>query len=166
MAQEYSFDVVAEVDFADFQDAHNIALKQIRNRYDLKGKVCELEFRKAEKELILKGSDDYTIEAMLDIFHTQLSKRGINLKVLEERKQEEAPGGNVRKTFALRDSLKPEECKTITKALKASSLKKVRATIQGECVRLSANSKDSLQDAQKMIQELNLQCPIKFTNYK
>ena len=162
---ESSFDIVAEIDINEVGNAHSFALKQITNRYDFKGKTCELKFDKGEKTIIADGSDDYIVEQMMDIFTTQLAKRGVNLKALSESGKEAAPSGGVRKTFVLRDSLKSDECKQITKALKASKLK-AKANVQGDMVRITGKSRDELQAVQDMVKELDLDAPVKFTNYK
>lgn len=165
MASEHSFDVVSEVDLSEVQNAYNMALKQIGQRYDFKGKTTELEFSKGEKTVVAVASDGYTMEQLLDIFRTALAKREVDQKVLEEVAEEEASGGATRKRFVLRDEMKPDECKKITKAIKESKIK-VRAQIQGDSVRITGKSRDDLQQVQQMIRELDLDCPIRFTNYK
>lgn len=165
MADEYSFDIVAKVDLAEVQNAHQSAIKQIANRYDFRGKLAKLEFDKGEKRVVADGSDDYIVDQMMDIFSTLLAKRGIDLKALEEKTKEAAPSGGIRKTFSLRDSLTSEQCKQITKAVKESKLK-VRASIHGDAVRITGKSKDDLQAAQQMARGIGLEAPITFTNYK
>ena len=165
MASEHSFDIVAEVDLNEFSNAHQFALKQIANRYDFKGKTCELDFKKGDKQIVAEGSDEYTVDAMMDIFTTQLAKRGVDLKAIEESGKADAPGGNVRKEFVIRDAMKGDESKQITKAIKASKIK-VRAAVQGESIRVTGKSRDDLQAVQQLVKELDLPCPIRFTNYK
>lgn len=165
MASEYSFDIVAEVDLTEIANAHQFAIKQIENRYDFKGKTAELEFSKGDKKVTVLGSDEYIVNAIMDIFSTQLAKREVDLRALEESSREDAPGGNVRKIFLIRDAMKQEECKKITKAIKDSK-SKVRASIQGEAVRITGKSKDELQEIQRLVKGLDLECPIRFTNYR
>jgi len=165
MADEHSFDIVASVDLNEVQNAHQIALKQIATRYDFKGKTCKLDFNKGEKNVIAEGSDEYIVTQMMDIFSTALAKRSVDLKVLEEKSKEPSSGGGIRKTFVLRDTMKQEECKQITKAIKDSKLK-VRATIQGEAVRVFGKSRDELQEVQALVRGLNMTVPLRFTNYK
>lgn len=166
MATEYSFDIVAEVDFTEIQNAHQTALKQIVNRYDFKGKTCTLELKKAEKEVISEGSDEYVVDAMMEIFTTALAKRGVDLRALEEKGAKEmAPGGNVRKKWTIRDSLNQEEAKKVTKAIKEGKYK-VQASIQGDTVRVKSASKDVLQEVMAMVKTLELNAPVKFTNYR
>lgn len=162
---EYSFDVAAQVDLNEVQNAHNVALKQIAARYDFKNKVAKLDFNRGEKTVIAEGSDDYVVGQMMEIFSTSLAKRGVNLKALEEKSTEPSAGGGVRKTFVLRDALKQEECKEITKGVKAAKFK-VNVSIQGDVVRVTGKSKDDLQAVQKMVRELNLGAPVGFTNYR
>lgn len=165
MPTEYSFDIVAEVDMTEMQNAHQTALKQIANRYDFKGKTCTLEIKQKEKEVISEGSDEYVVNAMMEIFTTALAKRGVDLRALEEKATETAPGGNVRKKFAIRDSLNQEEAKKVTKAIKEGKYK-VQASIQGDTVRVKGTSKDVLQEVQAAVKGLDLKAPVKFTNYR
>lgn len=162
---EYSFDVTAQVDLVEVSNAHQMALRQIATRYDFKGKVAQLSVKKEEKQVIAEGTDDYIVGQMMEIFSTHLAKRGVDLKALEEKSVEQSPSGAIRKTFVLRDSMKSEETKEITKAIKNSKLK-LRAVIQGDSVRIIGKSKDDLQAAQALIRGLNLEVPIRFTNYK
>ncbi|NUQ33939.1 MAG: YajQ family cyclic di-GMP-binding protein [Planctomycetaceae bacterium] len=162
---ESSFDIVAEVDLNEVQNAHQIALKQIGNRYDFKGKIAKLDFNKTEKTVVAHGTDDYVVGQMVDIFKEQLAKRNVSLKSLSETGKEASPSGGVTMKFTIRDTLKQEECKEITKALKASKFK-AKASILGETVRVTGKSKDELQEVQEMVRGLNLQAPVKFTNYR
>lgn len=165
MPTEYSFDIVAEVDMTEMQNAHQTALKQIVNRYDFKGKTCVLELKKEEKLVVSEGTDEYVVDAMMEIYNTVLAKRGVDLRALSPKGTEIAPGGNVRKKFEIRDSLSQDEAKKITKAIKEAKLK-VQASIQGETVRVKGTSKDVLQEAQTLIKGLELAAPVKFTNYR
>ena len=166
MPSEYSFDIVADIDLAEVENAVNNALKQIGNRYDFKGKLAKLVFTKKEKKLVAEGSNDYIIEQMESIFHTALAKRGVDLKAVQSRGEEAASGGGIRKTYAICDTMSTEHCKKVTKAVKQSRLKKVKASIQGESVRVASPSKDDLQAVQDLVRGLNLDCPVQFTNYK
>lgn len=165
MASEHSFDITAEVDLVEMQNAHQLALKQIANRYDFKGRTTILELNREEKTVVAEGSDEYTVTAMMDIFTTCLAKRGVDLKALAETGKEVAPGGNVRRRYQIRDSLRQEDAKKITKAIKESKLK-VQASIQGDAVRVKGTSRDILQDVQKLVRELGLECPVSFGNYR
>ncbi len=102
---------------------------------------------------------------MMDIFTTSLAKRGVDLKAIAEKATEIAPGGNVRKKFEIRDSLRQEDAKKITKAIKESKIK-VQASIQGDTVRVKGTSKDLLQQVQSMVKELGLDVPVAFNNYR
>ncbi|MCA8940058.1 MAG: YajQ family cyclic di-GMP-binding protein [Planctomycetes bacterium] len=165
MASEYSFDIGAEVDMNEMVNAHQFALKQIGNRYDFKGKTAEITLEKADKKIVFEGSEEYVVEAMIDIFQTQLAKRGVDLKALEKGNKDTSPKGDVRLSYTIRDSMSGDEAKEITKAVKNAKIK-VNASIQGDKVRVTGKSKDDLQAVQKLVRELDLGCPITFSNYR
>lgn len=166
MASEYSFDISAEVDFSEVQNAFNTVSKQIANRYDFKGKLATLEFKRSEKSVIIEGADDYVADQILMLFRQNLAKRGVDLNALDEVSKEPASGGGIRKKYTLKDTLSKDECKSIIKAIKEAKIKKVKATNMGETVRISSASKDELQNVQVMIKDLKLNCPLTFSNYR
>ena len=66
----------------------------------------------------------------------------------------------------LREGLSQENAKKITKAIRESFPKGVKALIQGDEVRVSSKSRDDLQAVIAMLKELDIDAALQFTNYR
>ena len=53
MAKNSSFDIVSELDLQEIDNALNQAIKEIRQRYDLKDSKTEMDLNKKEKLISL-----------------------------------------------------------------------------------------------------------------
>ncbi|MDO8734320.1 MAG: DUF520 family protein, partial [Elusimicrobiota bacterium] len=62
MANDFSFDIVSQVDLQAIDDAVNISMKEIINRFDLKGTNSVIEFNRVEKTVILSASSDFHLK--------------------------------------------------------------------------------------------------------
>lgn len=160
-----SMDIMAEVDVHEIDNAWQQAVKEIGQRWDFKGKTAQLEWNKGEKKVTLTASDQMVQDAMLDIFKTKLSKRGINTKALELKSEEDASGGAKRLIYGIIDGIPADKAKEITKMIKAAKYK-VQASIQGDVIRVTGKSRDVLQEVQQAVREMDLPLPISFGNYK
>jgi hypothetical protein len=82
MAQENSFDIVSKVDMQEVRNAIDQALKEIRQRFDLKDSHSEVTLTEADKEIQLASDGEYHLEAVREILGQKLVKRGVSLKNL------------------------------------------------------------------------------------
>jgi uncharacterized protein YajQ (UPF0234 family) len=160
-----SFDIMASCDLNEIDNAWQQSLKEIANRWDFKGKAAQLTWEKSEKKITLLASDKTVLEAMLDIFHTKLAKRGVSLKALELKSEEPATGQGIRQIYGLIEGVPSDKAKLITKMVKERKFK-VQASIQGDVVRVSGKSRDELQAVQQAVREMDLPLPISFGNYR
>lgn len=161
----HSFDVVSEVDFQEVDNAVNMALKEIRQRFDLRDSKSSIELNKKEKYILINSKEEFTLKACLDILQNKLIKRGISLKALKPENIEPAAQGTVKQKILLQSGIDKEQAKTITKIVKDSKLK-VTATIQDNQVRVAAKDIDDLQTIIKLIKEADLPFHTQFVNYK
>ena len=67
MAQNFSFDIVSEVNFMEVENAINQAQKELSNRYDFKGTKSSISYNKDDKKITLIGDDDYKLRSVKDI---------------------------------------------------------------------------------------------------
>lgn len=160
-----SMDIMASVDVHEIDNAWQQATREIGQRWDFKGKTAQLEWNKGEKKVTLTATDKVVLDAMLDIFGTKLSKRGVSVKALELKSEEPASGGAIRQIYNIIDGLPADKAKQITKMIKERKFK-AQASIQGDVVRVTSKSRDELQDIQKAVHEMELPLPISFGNYK
>jgi uncharacterized protein YajQ (UPF0234 family) len=165
MAQQFSFDVVSEVDQQELDNAVNQAKKEVEQRYDFKGSHTEITLDLKEKTILLHTSDDMKLRALEEIINGKMIKRGISLKALEYGKAETASGATLRQTVKIKHGLTSEQAKEVTKLVKDLKLK-VQAQIQGDAVRITGKSKDDLQTAIQTLRSQTLNFPVQFTNYR
>jgi uncharacterized protein YajQ (UPF0234 family) len=164
MAAENSFDIVSNVELPEVTNAMQQALKEITQRYDLKGSHSDITFD-GKDELVLTSADEYKLKAVTDILQSKLVKRNVSLKSLEYGKIEAAAGSTVRQKVKLQQGIAIEKAREIVKLIKDSK-KKVQASINGEIVRVTGKDRDSLQEVIALIRGTDFGIDIQFTNYR
>ena len=144
MAQENSFDIVSKIEIQEVRNAIEQALKEVKQRFDLKDSHSEIELLNSDKEIQLASAGEYQLEAVKEILGQKLVKRGVSLKNLTWGKLEPAAGQSVRQKVTLTQGIPSEKAKEIVKLVKESK-KKAQASIQGDTVRISGKDRDDLQ---------------------
>ena len=165
MAQQFSFDVVSEVDLQELDNAVNHAKKEVEQRYDFKGSNTTIELNQKDRQIQLHTSDDMKLRALAEIINGKMIKRGISLKALTYEKVEQASGNTLRQLIKIKNGLESEQAKHVTKLVKDLKMK-VQAQIQGDAVRIIGKNKDDLQEAIQTLKSQNFDFPIQFTNYR
>ena len=166
MAQTSSFDVTTGVDLQEVDNAVNQAQKEIAQRYDFKGSKAEIDFKRAESTIGLVADSDFQMGALFDVLQSKLIKRGVPVKNLDVGEIKPAGGDTVRREVGLKMSLDSDTAKKVAATIKDAKLKKVQAAIQGEQVRVSAPSKDELQEAIALLRGKDFGVELKFGNYR
>ena len=123
-------------------------------------------FNPAEKTLVLTSDDRMKIEALWEILQTRLVRRGVPVKNFRPGEIQSASAGAVRRTIDLQQGIPTEAAREIVKFLKDQKLKKVQAAIQADQVRVSAPSKDDLQDAMRLLRGHDFGIELQFGNYR
>ncbi|MGK9476552.1 YajQ family cyclic di-GMP-binding protein [Melioribacter sp. OK-6-Me] len=165
MPDNHSFDIVSIIDFQEVDNAINQALKEIRQRYDLKDSQTEIELNKKDKLININTKDDYSLKQSYDILQSKFIKRGLSIKAMKPNQPYAAAGGRLKQTITLQSGISKENAKLITKLIKESKLK-VTTQIQDEQVRVSAPKIDDLQKVIQLIKDADFDFPIQFVNYK
>jgi len=166
MANLASFDITSGVDLQEVDNAVNQANKEVAQRYDFKGSRASIDFNKAENSLTLVADNDFKMTALWEILQTRLVRRGVPTKNLKPGDLERAANDTVRRVIALQQGIPTEAAKDIVKFLKERKLKKVQAAIQADQVRVSAVSKDDLQEAMRLLREHDFGVALQFGNYR
>ena len=78
MAQDNSFDIVSKVDIQEVRNAMDQAIKEIRQRFDLKDSHSEVSLLEGDKEIQLASANEYKLEAVKEILGQKLVKRGVS----------------------------------------------------------------------------------------
>ncbi|MBF0429312.1 MAG: YajQ family cyclic di-GMP-binding protein [Magnetococcales bacterium] len=158
-----SFDVVSEVDLQEVDNAVNQVTKEIATRFDFRGSKCKVE----RDQAILKvtADDDYKLGQVLEVLKEKLTRRKVDVGVLDYGTVEEAFGGLRRQQITVRQGVETELAKKIVAGLKLAKLK-VQASIQGEQVRVTGKKRDDLQEAIASIKSAGYELPLQFTNFR
>ena len=165
MADQFSFDVVSEVNMQELKNALDQATKEIKQWFDFKDTKTEITLKEKEKELVVVSDDEYKLKAVQDIIKAKCVKRGVSLKAFDYGTPEPALSGTIRQTAKIQNGLASDKAKEISKAIKDGKLK-VQAQIQGEQVRILSKSKDELQTAIAFLRSKDFGIDLQFTNYR
>lgn len=166
MASTSSFDITSPVDFAEVDNALNQARKEVVQRYDFKGSKAEITLNPTDKTLTLLADDEMKMNALWEIVQTRLVRRNVPVKNFEVPDSEPAAGGTVRRVIKIQEGIPIEAAREIVKFIKDKKLKKIQASIQGDQVRVSAPSKDDLQEAIRALREHDFGVALQFGNYR
>ncbi len=163
MSKENSFDIACKIDLQEVSNAINQAMKEIQQRYDLKGSKSAIV---QEKEaIVVTSDDDFKLKAVIDILQSKLHRRGVPLKALTYGGVEPAAGGTVRQQISLQQGIPTEKAKEIVKIIKNSKIR-VQAQIQEDQVRVTGKNRDDLQAVIALLKEQDLGIEMQFTNYR
>jgi uncharacterized protein YajQ (UPF0234 family) len=160
-----SFDIVSKIELPEVSNAVQQAMKEIQQRYDLKDSKSSIELNEKDNKLILVSRDEFSLRAVTDILQGKLVKRKVSLKGLSFGVITPAAGSTVRQEVTLQQGISTEKAKDIVKAIKDSK-KKVQASIQGDCVRVSGKDRDSLQEIIALLNGSDFGIDMQFTNYR
>ena len=161
-----SFDITSGVDLQEVDNAVNQARKEVAQRYDFKGSRAAIDFNRDENTLTLTADDNYKMNALWEILQGRLVRRGVPTKNLTPGSLERAANDTVRRVVTLQQGIPTEAARDIVKFLKDRKLKKVQAAIQADQVRVSAPSKDDLQEAIRLLREHDFGVALQFGNYR
>ena len=166
MAKENSsFDIVAEANLQEVDNAVNQAKKELTQRYDFKGSKSSIEYNREEKKITLVGDDDFKLRALKDILATRLAKRGVSIKLLIFKEPEQVFGGCLQQIIELVSGIPQERSKELTKIIKNLGLK-VQVQREGEKLRVFSPKKDNLQLVIAHLQKINFPIALTFCNYR
>jgi cyclic-di-GMP-binding protein len=164
MAQDNSFDIVSKVDMQEVRNAIDQALKEVRQRFDLKDSNSEIKLE-GNDAIQLASANEYKLEAVKEILGQKLVRRGVSLKNMTYGKVEQAAGQSVRQKISLQQGIPIERAKEIVKMIKDAK-KKAQASIQGDTVRVASKDRDELQSIIAMLRGKDLGVELQFTNYR
>ena len=164
MAADSSFDVVSKLDRQEVDNALNQATKEVLQRYDFKGTDASVRWS-GDDVIRIEANSEERCAAVLDVLQTKLIKRGVSLKALESG--EPRPSG---KTYlldsTLKEGLSQEVAKKIGKLVRDEGPKGVKAQITGDEMRVSAKSRDDLQEVIALLKGADLDVALQFVNYR
>jgi uncharacterized protein YajQ (UPF0234 family) len=162
---ENTFDIVSKIEMPEVNNAIQQAMKEITQRYDLKGSHSSIELNEKDHKIVLASADEFKLKAVTEILEGKLVKRQVPLKGLAFGTITPAAGSTVRQEITLQQGIPIEKAREIVKAIKDSK-KKVQASIQGDLVRVSGKDRDTLQEIIAVLRGHDFGIDMQFTNYR
>jgi uncharacterized protein YajQ (UPF0234 family) len=160
---QFSFDIVSEVDPQEVRNAYDQANREIRTRFDFKNTGTSISM---DADLLeLRADTEDRLRAALEVLKDKLVRRQVSLKALQEGPVLPAAKGTVRQTIHINRGISDEKAREITRLIKKSGLK-VQAQIQDDQVRVSSKKKDDLQGVIQAVKDEDFDIPLQFTNYR
>jgi uncharacterized protein YajQ (UPF0234 family) len=92
--------------------------------------------------------------------------RNVPLQNLDKSEPEKAAAGTLRQEVRLTQGIETDVAKQIVKDIKAQKYKKAQAQVQGDAVRVSAPSRDELQQVIQFLKGQDYGIELKFGNYR
>ena len=165
MAESFSFDVVSDFERQELVNTLDQVKREISQRYDLKGTNSKIELDK--ENIFITTNSELTLNAVNDIIRQKAIKRNLSLKIFEYGEIEIVSGNKVKQTIILKQGIKQEIAKIISKNIR-DQIKKISVSINGETLRVSSKSKNDLQLAIKLVSKLeeSLNIPLKANNFR
>lgn len=165
MAKENSFDIVSSVDIQEVDNAYQQSNKELSQRYDLKDTGSTIELNKQDLTVTITTPSDFTLSQIKDILFNKLIKRGIEINAINWDELRNSSGGNVTQTGHFINGLDKDMASKINKDIKAKKFK-VKTQIEGDKLRVTSASRDTLQEVIAFVKEQSYDIPLQFTNYR
>lgn len=165
MGKDSSFDVVSQVDMQEVDNAYQQCVREIAQRYDLKGSGASVDLAKGEGVFTVSAPAYFVARQVIDVLGSKLIKRGIDLSAVRWDDPQAASGGTVRVVGRIVQGIDQPTAKRINKDVKDTKAK-VKVTIEADKLRVSSPSKDALQQVIAFLREQDYGQPLQFTNYR
>jgi len=163
-----SFDTVLEPNLVELRNAVDQSNKEIGTRFDFKGSDARIEStdKGKDKELTLYADSDFQIGQVKDILLAKLTKRGVDVRFLDDSAKIEKIGGDkVKQVIKVKAGIDSDTAKKIQGIVKQSKLK-VQAAIQGDTVRITGGKRDDLQAVIALLKKDVTDVPLSFNNFR
>lgn len=158
-----SFDIVSEVDKQELDNAVNQARKELVTRFDFKDIKAEIL---AEKDKItLTAQDASYLRGLREILIGKLSKRGVDLRNIEQSEPEVSSVDHARQELKIQQGLEGNKAKEIIQAIKAQGFK-VQSQLQDRQIRVTGKKKDELQTVMQFIRNRDFGVATSFKNFR
>jgi uncharacterized protein YajQ (UPF0234 family) len=158
-----SFDIVSEVDTQEVDNALNQARKELAARFDFKDTKAEILHEK--DKIILTAEDVAKLRGLREIVIGKLSKRGVDLRNVDQTDAAISPLGHARQELKIQQGLEGDKAKEIIQAIKTQNFK-VQSQLQDRQVRVSGKKKDDLQAVIQFVRSRDFGVATNFKNLR
>ena len=159
--------MVSEVDLQEVRNAVDQAHREISQRFDFKdtGSSVELSDDAGKATITIRSNTEQKVKDCAKVLEEKFVKRKISLKALQRGEIQAAGGGTARQSLTINQGISTEKAREIVKTIKDTKVK-AQASIQGDQVRVSSKSRDTLQEVIQMLKEKDFGIPLQFVNYR
>jgi len=158
-----SFDIVSEVDKQELDNAINQARKELATRFDFKGIATEILLEK--DKITLTAQDAAYLRGLREILIGKLSKRGVDLRNIEQGEPAISSIGHARQELKIQQGLEGNKAKEIIQAIKSQGFK-VQSQLQDQQIRVTGKKKDDLQEVIQFIRNRDFGVSTNFKNFR
>jgi cyclic-di-GMP-binding protein len=158
-----SFDIVSEVDKQEIDNSLNQARKELTTRFDLKDAKTEIVPEK--DKIVLIADDGGHLRSLREIVIGKLSKRGVDLRNIEQVEPEISSVGHARQELKIQQGLEGEKAKEIIAAVKTQNFK-VQCQLQDRQIRVTGKKKDELQAVIQFVRGRDFGVATNFKNFR
>lgn len=158
---------MSQVDLQEVRNAVDQTQREISQRFDFKGTGSSVELaRDGDRQtIVVRSNTEQKVKDCVKVLEEKLVKRKVPLKALQRGEIQPAAGGTARQVIGLNQGISADKAREIVKGIKDLKLK-AQASVQGDQVRVSSKSKDTLQDVLAALKERDFGIPLQFTNYR
>jgi len=158
-----SFDIVSEVDKQELDNAINQARKELATRFDFKGIAAEIL---SENDKITLTADDAAhLRGLREILIGKLSKRGVDLRNIEQDEPAISSVGHARQELKIRQGLEGNKAKEIIQGIKSQGFK-VQSQLQDRQIRVTGKKRDELQAVIQFVRSRDFGVATSFRNFR
>ncbi|MHB0928036.1 MAG: YajQ family cyclic di-GMP-binding protein [Candidatus Nanopelagicales bacterium] len=159
-----SFDIVSKVDRMEIDNALNQAKKELSQRFDFKNTGADIDWKGDDVIELVANSED-RVKAALDVFKEKVVKRQLSLKCIDAG-EPRLSGKDSKITCKIKQGISQEQAKKINKLIKDQGPKAVKTQVMGEEIRVTAKSRDDLQQVIALVKGADLDFATQFVNYR
>jgi uncharacterized protein YajQ (UPF0234 family) len=158
-----SFDIVSEIDRQEIDNALNQARKELATRFDFKGVAAEIAYE--QDKITLTAEDAARLRGLREIVMTKLSKRGADLRNIDQVEPEISSVGHARQELKIQQGLEGNKAKEIIQAIKSQNFK-VQSQLQDRQIRVTGKKRDDLQAVIQFVRSRDFGVATNFKNFR
>ena len=158
-----SFDLVCRTDISEVDNALNGVAREVKQRYDLKGRMCSIE--RSGSNLTITADNETLLQQMRELLRIYCVRRGVDNGVMDFQPPQNATKGSLRQEIVIRQGIDEATSRQVVKMVKGSKLK-VQIAIQGDELRITGKKRDDLQQTIAVLKEMKVDLPFQYINFR
>jgi cyclic-di-GMP-binding protein len=159
----FSFDIVSEVDMAEVTNAVEQAKREVGTRFDFKDTGTSME--RDDDMVEIRSSTENRLKATVEVGKEKMIRREIPLKAVSEGPVLPAARGTYRINVHVNHGINEDKARELTKFVKGLGLK-VQSQVQKDQVRIMGKKKDDLQTVMRAVKEHDFGLALQFRNFR